>query len=302
MDDENVKDRKQAFTLIELLVVIAIIAILAALLLPALAAAKEKGKRASCLSNLRQLAVGVNIYALDNNDRVLQARWNSETFVQNCLNPPEASAAAQVGLAVKSNSASVWTCPNRPGLPIYEPDFPQWVIGYQYFGGLTNWYNGAGVFESHSPVKLAQARSSWTLAADAIGKINGAWGGLEPGREFVLRQHAATQEPEFQGASRRQPSLRRWLGPVVQGSKDAPSDHLEHLPRRPRVLLLPGFVGFLRPIEKHPDQPGVQAIATTGNAGQKLFRGCLEILRATAGCVWSSAFTRSAASHAAQTA
>ncbi len=82
----------KGFTLVELLVVISIIALLMSILMPALSRARELGKRAVCLNNLKSLAVIWMMYADDNNDRIVNAmtsplRKKGLNWVWNTKNP-----------------------------------------------------------------------------------------------------------------------------------------------------------------------------------------------------------------------
>ncbi len=69
---------KRAFTLIELLVVIAIVAILAAILFPVFAQAKEAAKKTVCISNMKQIGLGLNMYAIDFDDVFCPAEVNMD--------------------------------------------------------------------------------------------------------------------------------------------------------------------------------------------------------------------------------
>ena len=107
----------RGFTLIELLVVIAIIAILAALLLPALARAKESGRRAACKSNLHQQGIAFQIYSQDNNNLLPDLRYSP--FSQK---PPTASGFWIWDISTNfvdqiianGGSRNVFYCPSNP--------------------------------------------------------------------------------------------------------------------------------------------------------------------------------------------
>lgn len=154
---------RTAFTLIELLVVMAIIAILASLLLPALAASKERAKRTACLNNEKQVLLALSLYAGDNDDTLPAPGTDNKN--QDDTHTPILSSVARDNLLKYMGQMKSLDCPN---LAVWMERKDNWrvhdtygvAIGYHYLGGHpgTPWEAPAGTTNHWiSPSKLSDA-------------------------------------------------------------------------------------------------------------------------------------------------
>ena len=175
------KTKKSGFTLIELLVVIAIIAILAAILFPVFARARESARRASCLSNLKQLGLAIVMYAQDYDDTFPGcASWTSSPW----YNPPYYSVGFKPTIMPYVKNAQVFLCPTGAkiedaatmtqlegnsyyyfSLPVYSPAY-QWFHDHCNIAGESLasvvWPSQAVMSNDDCPVWHSQ--NGWTLA------------------------------------------------------------------------------------------------------------------------------------------
>lgn len=208
--------RWTGFTLIELLVVIAIIAILAGMLLPALSKAKEKGRSARCMSNLRQIGLAATMYADENNDTFHHVNGSIPNHGQWTANPnssvqlaPEHSLAYW-GIGYQKhigNSKNVFRCPSAKIVDEWREDglrYPHdfWLdSSYGIANNLIEPFDG----RVRGPLKVPGLKSPQTTVFcqdSAEHKMEGPDDsiGLFPGRTQILTQWIG-QPPNTGGLS-----------------------------------------------------------------------------------------------------
>jgi prepilin-type N-terminal cleavage/methylation domain-containing protein/prepilin-type processing-associated H-X9-DG protein len=121
------------FTLIELLVVIAIIAILAAILFPVFAQAREKARQTACLSNMKQIGLGMTLYVQDYDETFPCSPWNGQPVGTTDNDSRSASYLTRFTwywqLYPYTKSRAIWVCPSDP-----NPKHP--LSGYSKTPGI----------------------------------------------------------------------------------------------------------------------------------------------------------------------
>jgi prepilin-type N-terminal cleavage/methylation domain-containing protein/prepilin-type processing-associated H-X9-DG protein len=158
--------KTQAFTLIELLIVIAIIAILAALLLPVLGQAKQRAWGVQCVSNLRQIGVGMKMFADDNGE--LYPESGADIY-WNAIDPATGKASWMQQIYSYTMNTNLYNCPGNVQLPVV-------LRGpFNYFNGARAAFIRAG---ADAAVNASAIRfpSSYVLGGDTCGIPNSSVG------------------------------------------------------------------------------------------------------------------------------
>jgi len=163
------------FTLIELLVVIAIIAILASILLPALAKAKESGRRAACKSNMHQQGIAFQIYTQDNNNYLPDLRYPPYTTT-----PPTALGRWAWDIPISlideiirnGGSRDTFYCPSNPDFNCtntwdFDPTFH--ITGYVWLLPGAGMNAGGGI--SEAPYWKTNVASTFEKLAPADAEL-----------------------------------------------------------------------------------------------------------------------------------
>jgi prepilin-type N-terminal cleavage/methylation domain-containing protein len=150
---------RRAFTLIELLVVIAIIAILASMLLPALSRAKQKAWVSNCFSNLRQIGLGMRMFADDNEDHYPQS---GGSITWNLTDPNSLSNGWMQQVYSYVQNTNVYHCPGNAQLPLKNQS------PFNYFNGVRAAYVSAGNQRAAVNARQILFPAAYVLAGDTI--------------------------------------------------------------------------------------------------------------------------------------
>jgi prepilin-type N-terminal cleavage/methylation domain-containing protein/prepilin-type processing-associated H-X9-DG protein len=182
-------NRRRGFTLIELLVVIAIVAILAAILFPVFAQAREKARSISCLSNQKNIATGMMMYAQDYDEYILPFLTPNAPG----LTPPDRLWTGRIQPYLKSggspNTDGVMRCPSWEISKVQQAYSPT-------CGSLDLAFNNPplGIY-SHYGIALPQRNPSGSGASPADPVLHRPGSGTEPGVGFVDVSLAAIRRP-----------------------------------------------------------------------------------------------------------